>query len=213
MSDKTSAAMAGLNQAANAREAYLKAPSTRNAEEATQRLDDLRELVMPLHKAVADGTPATDKLGSARQKVEELEGTFKRLTSAMSAQLAALETVMSTSAKLSDLTHLIGEAVTKEQQSAVAAAQVAKATQDAARLYGIAAAEVETQAKSLAPRFGHGGQYKAKDLTDDVMAEINDGISKMIAAAERLETASLATLKPEDTKLLADSARAFPVAL
>lgn len=213
VSDKTSAAMAGLNQAANAREAYLKAPSTRNAEEATQRLDDLRELVMPLHKAVADGTQLADKLGSAKRKVEELEGTFERLISAMSAQSAALETVMSTSAQLSNLTQLIGGAVGKEQQSAAVAAQIAKATQDAARKFGLAAAEVETQAKSLAPRFGHGGQYKAKDLTDDVMAEINDGISTMIAAAERLEAASLATLKPEDTKLLADSARAFPVAL
>jgi methyl-accepting chemotaxis protein len=213
VSDKTSAAMAGLNQAANAREAYLKAPSPQSAENATQSLHDLHELLLPLHNAVADGTQLADKLNSAKRKVEELEGTFERLTLAMSAQTAALETVMATSTQLSNLTQLIGETVGKEQQSAAVAAQVAKATQDAARNFGLAAVEVETQAKSLAPRFGHGGQYKAKDLTDGVMAEINDGISKMIAAAERLETASLATLKPDDTKLLADSARAFPVAL
>ena len=211
--NQTSSALADLNQAANARELYLKTPDEKNADAALTELRALHGSLQSLDGAIVDDPALTRNMNAAKKNVKELERTFQELAVAIGVQAAALDTVLFTASELSALTEQIGKAVANEQQSAATAAQTAKVTQDTARMLGRAAVELQAQADFLAPKFGYGGKFKLKELTEDVMDEINAGMTQMIAAAEKLENADLSTLPPETTKLLANSARAFPTAL
>jgi len=211
--NQTSSALADLNQAANARELYLKAPDEKNADAALTELRALHGSLQSLDGAIVDDPALTRNMNAATKNVKELERTFQELAVAIGVQAAALDTVLFTAPERSALTEQIGKAVANEQQSAATAAQTAKVTQDTARMLGRAAVELQAQADFLAPKFGYGGKFKLKELTEDVMDEINAGMTQMITAAEKLENADLSTLPPETTKLLANSARAFPTAL
>ncbi|WP_209010780.1 methyl-accepting chemotaxis protein [Labrenzia sp. PHM005] len=213
VSDQASAAMAGLSRVSSTRETYLNAPTEQSASLAKDSLQSLQALLKPLRGAVTPGSDEANKLNTAIQKVGVFKITLQKLTAAMSAQRSALETVMVSSGQLANLTQVISDRVAKEQQSAESAAEAAKTTQDAARVYGSAAAAMQAEALRLAPRFGIGGKYKKKELTDAVMAEINESLTKLVAASNELQTANLSTLKPEDTKLLADHAKALTAAL
>ncbi|WP_196223434.1 methyl-accepting chemotaxis protein [Roseibium sp. RKSG952] len=213
ISDQATAAMAALQKVSEARETYLNDPTPQNAEVAQYDILALHASLAPIRSSVPDGSGEAEKVEQAIRKVAEFEQAFARVTEETSAQNAHLATVMKASDQLSELTRIISNSVAEEQKTAAIDAQIAKATQDKARRAGQAAARVQAEALALDPRFGPGGEYKSKDLTDEVMAAINAGLDTMIASAEELEGADLPTLSAEATKKLAGDARALKVAL
>ncbi|WP_170230759.1 methyl-accepting chemotaxis protein [Roseibium hamelinense] len=213
ISEKATTAMAALRDVSGAREAFLTNPSPANADIAKASIHELYERMEPLQTAIPAGTEEAGKVDEVIAKIKEFETAFEQVTVKTTAQQNYLDTVMTASDDLAELTRIISQSVSEEQQTAATDAQIAKATQDNARLMGQAAADIQDAALDLSTRFGLEGQYKKKDLTDDVMAGINASIKVMIDNAAKLENADLPTLNAETTQSLAAAAKEFQVAL
>jgi len=213
VSDYATAAMTSLQRVSEARETYMKNRTPDQAASAQEAIQNLSRDLAPIRASVQPGSGEAARVSSANELVEAFDSAFTQVTDGIAAQKTALDSVLSASDQLSALTSGVNESISKVQQMAADDANTAKATQDKARALGKAAADIQAEAKALAPRFGIDGQYKKKDLTEDVMVEITSGLERMVAAATTLKNADLPTLAEEDVKLLLEQTTQLQAAL
>ncbi|GGB57739.1 hypothetical protein GCM10011316_32250 [Roseibium aquae] len=213
VSDQATAAQTRLQSVSHARETYMKTRSAENAGKTLAAIDDLQDDLAKIARSVPDQSAEASRLALTKASVDALRASFEKVTGGIAAQETALGRVVSASNELDGLTSSINDSVSQVQRAAAGAAEAAKKTQEKARALGRAAASIQAEAKALEPRFGIDGEYKAKDLTEEVMAEINGGLERMVAAAETLKNADLPTLQEEDTNLLFEQATQLQTAL
>ncbi|GAA0786550.1 hypothetical protein GCM10009077_41070 [Roseibium denhamense] len=212
VSDAASSAMTTLQQVSVSREAYLKQKAPGLAASTVEEIDNLKSRLESLKAALSDPSVAA-QVDDVISVTEEFETAFIAVTRQTENQNQQVAEVNAASAELSGLTELIGREVSDAQAKSAERAAAAQKQQEAARALQRQAQAVQEAALRLDPRFGPGGEYKKKDLTDEVMAEINNDIQQMVDSAAALKTAELPTLKAEEALALAAMAVNMQTAL
>ena len=206
-------AMAVLQKVSLSKEAYLSEPSQPAAEKVGQNAHDLVARLKAM-AALASGQPELEAgLQASIEQVHDFDEAFKRLTGRLAEQSARLENLTAAGDALAGMTVRISEIVGKVRSETTEAAKAAEATQTSARELTRQAETLHKEISSLVPKFGHGADFKQKDMTDEIRREIDATLAAMAAAAGVIETTPVTGLDSEKVKLLTDTARTFGQAL
>ncbi|WP_417668369.1 methyl-accepting chemotaxis protein [Roseibium sp.] len=213
ISEHATTVMAAVQNVSTAREAYLLEHNTGNANQTRQQILNLRSSLQELEGILSSQGEERAGVSNAIEAAEEFEMAFEAVVRGYADNQQQITRVLEAGEQLGQLTELISLEVGKAQAEAATQAEIAGRTQEAIRLVDQYAAIVEEEALKLDSRFGKTGKYKKKDLTEDVMKEIDAAVAAIAEAGEQLGAMELKHVDGSTVTALAEASRALPTAL
>lgn len=187
LSDQTTAALSGLQTLSAARETYLDSHKDADAAHVRDLTLSLKDKLVSLQAGLAEGDKQAEAAAQASSLTRQFGETFEEIVSAVNAEEAAVQTVLSTSKALADISRLIEYEISIVQQEAEAEAQRGQMLQRTVHRYGEAASAIQSMAEQLEPHFGLRGHIKPADNTPEFQAAIARTLQAMEEAARELD--------------------------
>ncbi|SHL68081.1 methyl-accepting chemotaxis protein [Roseibium suaedae] len=207
VTDKATGSLTALHQVLGAQRSFLDRPTRELAEVTQAEIQALSASLSNLEAAIAGGSASRDSVHAARTLLEEYTARFGKVTGEMKDQVDASRSIAAATAQLAELASAISREVTGEQKAAAQAATAARETQSSARGYGGRASVLQEEATRLDEKFGKTSQFKQKDLTPEILAEIETSLANMVEAGTVLETAKIEGVSEDVLKGMAENTR------
>ena len=199
-------AMALLKTLDQSKDAYLATPSAAAADQVERNTEDL---VLQLQRigALAEGGDSLQQgIETSLQQLNTFDGVFTQLTAKTREQAERLDKLTASGIALAGMTVQISEIVADVRSRTIRDAKAAEARQTAARDMTFQAEQLHRSAVALAPKFGLGGKFKQKDLTDKIRQEIDLSLTGLAAAARAIKQTSVSGIDRVDpAKVVADA--------
>lgn len=187
LSDQTTAALSSLQTLSTARETYLDSHADADAVHVRDLTLSLKQRLTSLQEGLAEGDRQAATAAQASLLTEQFREIFEEIVAAVSAEEAAVQTVLSTSKALADISRLIEYEISIVQQEAEAEAQRSQMVQRMVQRYGEAASSIQSIAEQLEPHFGLRGHIKPADNTPEFQAAIAETLQALEEAARELD--------------------------
>ncbi len=206
-------AIALLQKVGAAREAYLAAPSDQAAGQVERLADNLKEQLADMNGRAPEEAGPAFGVGGAIRQVETLETAFAKLETRKAGQRQKLDNLGEAGNRLAERTALISSIVGEVQLEAAEAAKAAAVTQAAARELTRHAEVLHADAEGLAARFGHGADFKQKNMTDEIRSEIDAALARMEGTASKIESTGVTGLEAGQVERVVTRTRSLAKAL
>ena len=182
VSAKATAAMANLQQAAQAQEAYLSGRSPELAEAAEAQIGRLETSLVALDEVSGEGSEA-GATAEAIALVDRLHSEFNGVVIAVENRRTQVDKLLRSAVGLETQAASITDQMTKIQRDAGGAAKKATGTRNRADKIGRGLSDIEDSAAELVALIAKAGADT--DLSPDIAVEVREGVAAMAKTAKK----------------------------
>eukprot|EP00903_Cladosiphon_okamuranus_P001249 g1247.t1 len=182
VSAKATAAMANLQQAAQAQEAYLSGRSPELAEAAEAQIGQLETSLVALDEVSGEGSE-TGATAEAIALVDRLHSEFNGVVVAVENRRTQVDKLLRSAVALETQAASINDQMTKIQRDAGGAAKKATGTRNRADKIGRGLSDIEDSAAELVALIAGAGADT--ELSPEVAAEVRDNVAAMAKTAKK----------------------------
>ncbi|MDN3718623.1 hypothetical protein QW131_03765 [Roseibium salinum] len=206
ISARTTAAMAGLQQVAQAQESYLAGRSPELAEAARLQIGRLESALVALDDVSGQGG-GHEQTVEAISLVGQLGSEFDGVVEAVDHRQAQVATLLRSAAGLQSIAAQINDRMNKIQRDASSAAKTASGTRNRADKVGRMLSDMEDLTADLNAKIADAGE--GNSLVPETAMAVTEGTQSLARMAAKAGKLKVDGVEPAKVKALADMAGAL----
>lgn len=197
VSAKATAAMANLQQVAQAQEAYLADSNPDLAQSASARIGQLEQALVSLDN-VSDSGAGGEATDEAIALVGQLSGEFSGFVAAVDSRQAQVDNLLKSAVRLETLSVQITDQMNKIQRDAGSAAKKATGTRNRADKVGRMLSDMEDTSSELSVLIAEAGE--SAELPGELSVGLSEGVASVAKWAKKAAKLKVEGLDAEKMK-------------